>query len=173
MRGTHAFRDVVAPSAPLAPRHEVHLDVRDVRAPAHEVMPHQSVEIIRRRDARVDLVIGGLRLGAHGRRDLARGLGGAFERSAFGHVQDDLKLALVVEGQHFHLHPTEPDGGHREQQQRGDRAEEKPAPAGLGDHRPHEAPIQSREEILAVREVASRLRVRGALGEPRVLFAPA
>ena len=72
-----------------------------------KVMPHQSVEIEWRRHAGVNLVIGHFRFDADGGGDFARGLRGAFQRAAFGHVQDDLELALVVERQHLHLHPAE------------------------------------------------------------------
>jgi len=157
----------------LAFRQQIHLDVRDVRPVAHEVVPHQSVEIKRRRRAGVDLVIGDFRLGAHGGGNLARGLRGAFERAALGQVQDDLKLALVVERQHFHLHPAERDERHRAEQQRDDRSQEKPPPPGLGDHRSHHPAIQPREEILFVREVAGGLGGCGALGEFGIFFPPA
>ena len=93
------------------------MQVCDVRAAAHEVVAHQAVEIERRGDAGIDLVIGHLGLDAHDGSDFAGGLGGEFERAAFGHVQDDLKLALVVERQHLHLHPAEADGCHGRQQQ--------------------------------------------------------
>ncbi len=96
---------------------EIDLQVGDVRAAAHEVMAHQAVEIKGRGDAGIDLVIGHLRLDAHRGGDLARGLRGAFKRAAFGHVQDDLKLALVVEGQHFDFHPARAYRGHRGQEQ--------------------------------------------------------
>ncbi len=153
-------------------RDEVHLDVRDVRAAAQEVVAHEAVEIERRGDAGVDLVIGDLRFRADGGGDLARGLRGAFERAALGHVQDDLELALVVEGQHFHLHPAERDGRHREQQQRGDRAEKKPAPARLREQRSHHAAIEPGEEILRVREVAVRAGGRGAFGQSANISCP-
>ena len=68
-----ALRDVVALRAAFAFGKEIHLDVGDVRALAQEVMAHEAVEIIRRGDAGVDLVVGHFRLGAHGGGDLARG----------------------------------------------------------------------------------------------------
>ena len=77
-------------------------------------MPHESVEVERRGDAGVDLVVGHFRFDADGGGDFARGLRGAFERAALGHVEDDLELALVVERQHLHLHPAERDQRHRE-----------------------------------------------------------
>ena len=85
---------------------EVHLDVRDVRALAQKIMAHESVEIIWRGDAGVDLVIGHFRFRADGGGDFARGLRGAFERAALGHVQDHLELALVIEREHFHSSPS-------------------------------------------------------------------
>ena len=168
----HAFGDVVALRFALAFRHEVDLDVRDVRAAAHEVMPHQAVEIERRGDARVDLVIGDLRLGAHGGGDFARGLRGAFERAAFGHVQDDLELALVVERQHLHLHPAEPTVAMRASSSAVIEPRKSQRQRGLRDHRPHEAPIEPREEILLVREVAARLARARCLRSGGNTFCP-
>ena len=114
------FGNVVALGFALAPGHEVDLQIRDMGAAAHEVMAHQAVEVERGGDAGVNLVIGHLRLDADGGGNFAGGLGGAFEGAAFGHVEDDLELALVVEGQHLHLDPAEADGGHRGEQQKDD-----------------------------------------------------
>jgi hypothetical protein len=50
-RGRMRFGDVVALRLALVLGHEIHLDVRHVRAAPHEVMPHESVEIERRRHA--------------------------------------------------------------------------------------------------------------------------
>ncbi len=114
--GADPLRDIVALRAPFAFRKQVYLNVRDVRTLAEEVVPNESVEIVWRGNAGVDLVIGHFRFGADGGGDFARDLRGALERAAFGHVQDHLELALVIEGQHFHFHPAKPDQRHREQQ---------------------------------------------------------
>ena len=106
--------------------------------------------------SRVNLVIGDFRFGADSGGDFARGLGGAFERAAFGHVEDDLEFALVVERQHLHLHPADAHERHRAQQQAHDAGEEDPAPLALRDERAHEPAIEPREEILRM----LRMRVR-------------
>ena len=75
-----------------------------------------------------------------------------FERAAFGHVEDDLEFALVVERQHLDLHPADAHQRHRAEQQRHDGAEKNLTPAPLRDHRPHDAAINPGEEILLVLE---------------------
>ena len=100
-------------------------------APAHEVVAHQAIEVERGGDARINLVIRHFRLDAHGGGDLAGGLGGLLQRAAFGHVKDDLKFALVVEGQHLHLHPADAHQGHGRQQQHHD-AGQKGVAASVG-----------------------------------------
>ena len=61
-----ALGDVVALCFAFALADEVHLDVGDVRAAAHEIMAHEAVEIKRRRDSGIDLVVGDFRFVAHG-----------------------------------------------------------------------------------------------------------
>jgi hypothetical protein len=119
-----AFGDVVALGAARVFRGEVDLEIGDVGAAAHEIVPDQAVEIEGGGGADVDLVIGDLGFGADGGGDFAGDLGGQFEGAAFGHVEDDLELALVVEGQHLHLHPADADRGHRGEEQERDGAEE-------------------------------------------------
>ncbi len=60
--GPHPFGDVVALRLAFALVDEVDLEIGDVGAPAHEVMPHQPVEIERRRGADVNLIVRHLRL---------------------------------------------------------------------------------------------------------------
>ena len=127
----HAFGDVVALRACVRASQTRLIWISATFAPrAHEVMPHEPVEIERRSDAGIDLIVGDLRFGAHGGGDFARGLRGAFERAAFGHVEDDLELALVVERQHLHLHPADADQRPSRRSSSAEmRGEEKPAPA--------------------------------------------
>ena len=120
---------------------------------ASTAMADQAVEVEGGGHAGIDLVICHLRLGAHGGGDFARRLGGEFERAAFGHIQDDLELALVVEGQHFHLHPAQADGGQGGEQQDDNADQEGQPPAGFGDHRAHDAAVEAGEQILLVREM--------------------
>ena len=126
-----ALGDVMALGFALALGNEVDLQVGDVGAAAHEVVAHQAVEVEGGGDAGVNLVIRHLRLDAHGGGDFAGGLGGAFQRAAFGHVEDDLELALVVERQHLHLHPAEADRCHGGKEQNDDARQEGQPPAGL------------------------------------------
>ena len=125
---THPFGDVVALRPALALGQEVDLHVGNVRALPHEIMAHEAVEVERRSDAGINLVIGHLRFGAHGGGDFARGLRGALQRTAFRHVEDDLEFALVVERQHFHLHQADADQRHRSQQQHDETAEKNVTP---------------------------------------------
>ena len=61
----------------------------------------------------VDLIVGDLLLLADGGGDLPGDLRRAFQRAVLGHVEDDLQLALVVEGQHLHDHvPSRRNEGH-------------------------------------------------------------
>ncbi len=122
---THPLGDVVALRLAFVFRHEVDLQIRHVRATPHEVVAHEAVEIERRRDAGVNFVIRHLWFGADGGGDFPRGLRGAFQRTAFRHVQDDLKFALVVERQHFHLHPADINQRHGDEQQHDERRRER------------------------------------------------
>ena len=76
-------------------------------------------------DARVNLIVRHLRFDADGGGDFARALRGVFQRAAFGHVEDDLKLALVVERQHLDLHPADAHQRHGAEQQADDAREKK------------------------------------------------
>ena len=174
---SHALGDVVTLRLAFAFGYEVHLNVRDVRSAAHEVMPHQTVEVEWRRYARVNLIIRDLWLGANGGGDFTRGLRGAFEGAAFGHVEDNLELALVVERQHLHLHPADAHQRHRCEQQAHDAREKNPAPLRLGNHRPHETAIELGKKIfgmLGMQMDVSRFGgTRRAFHKPGILFAPA
>ena len=119
-------------------------------------MAHEPVEIERGRDPCIDLVVLDLRFVAHGFSHLQSSLGRSLQGAAFRHVQDDLKFALVVEGQHFHLHESDTHQRHRSEQEPDYRREECPAPAGVGKERPHDAAVKPREKILLVLEVGMR-----------------
>ena len=56
-RRSHGHGDCVTLSRPVTLRDEIHLDVGDVRARAHEVVANESVEVEWRRRARVYLVL--------------------------------------------------------------------------------------------------------------------
>src|SRR5581483_10394923 len=94
---TDPFGDIVALCLPLAFGHKINLQVSNVSSPTHEIMSYQAVEVERRGDTRINLVIRHLRLDPHRGPDLASSLCRLLQRTAFGHVKNDLKLALVVE----------------------------------------------------------------------------
>jgi hypothetical protein len=52
-----AFGDLVTLQTPLLLRDQVDLNVRDVRPPAEEVVPHQSVEIVGCGGSGIDLIV--------------------------------------------------------------------------------------------------------------------
>ncbi|GIX31689.1 MAG: hypothetical protein KatS3mg124_2161 [Porticoccaceae bacterium] len=143
-------------------------------AAAEEVVPDQTVEVEGGGGAHVDLVVGHLRFVADGGGDFPRRPGGALQRAALRHVEDDLELALVVEGQHLHLHPPERHGGHGEEQQHGDPRQEGVSPARVGDQRPHETAVQAGEQVLGMFGVRPGGRSGGrTLGQVPVFAAPA
>ena len=171
----HTFGDVMTLRLALMLADEVHLNVRDTGATAHEVVTHQAVEIVGRGDTGIDLVVGDFRLRADRRRHLPRHGSGLLQRSALRHVQDDLKLALVVKRQHLHLHPAEADRRHGPKQQHRDAHEEHPAPAGVMNQRAHHAAVQLGEEVLGVlrREMLVTVIHRDAFREFGILASPA
>ena len=73
------------------------LQVGDVGSLAHHVVPDQAVEVHRRGDPRVDLIVGDFRHRREVVADLTSEGRSAFERRALRGVDDDLKFALVVE----------------------------------------------------------------------------
>ena len=102
---------------------KIHLNVRHVGSAAHEVVTNKAIEIVGRSNTGIDLIIGHLRLRSDCGSHLTCHGCGLFQRRTFGHVQDDLEFTLVIEGQHFHFHPSESNRRHGAQQQRGDHKE--------------------------------------------------
>ena len=107
-------------------------------------MPHQPVEVVRARGARIHLVVGHLRLLAEVLPQLLRHARRLLQRGAVRHVDDHLELALVVEGQHLDLDQLERHQRAGEQQEHNHAAEEYPAPLSVGDQRVHDPAIQPR-----------------------------
>ncbi len=139
---THRDRDGVALSRAVALPHQVHLHIRHVWPAASEVVAHQSVEVERRRGARVHLRALHLGHTSQINRDLLAQRIRRFERRAFGKIEHHLKLALVVERQHLHLHRLHEHEPHREEQHREHAAVEH-APRGATIHeRHHDARIE-------------------------------
>ena len=113
---------------------EIDLQIALFRPVPEIVVAHQAVEIERRRRA-------GMGLDRHGFRDCGQPAGGfgehpvgAFQRGALGQVDNDLEFRLVVEGQEFHRHALEVEGGHRDQGEHAHRQEQDPGqPASRHD----------------------------------------
>ena len=149
-RRAHLERDLVALLVAVVLVDQVHLDVAHVVAAAQVVLPHQPVEIDRRRGARVHLVVGDLGSPRDLGREFVEHACGLLDRRALGHVEDDLELRLVVEGQHLHDHPLHDHEQHRDQD-RGERAEvelvavaARRIAAQQRRHEPLEEPVQAR-----------------------------
>ncbi len=66
------------------------------------VVPDQAVEIKRRCRADVGLIIADFRHRADVPSQRLGDAGGFFKRSALRHVDHQLNLALIIEGQHLH-----------------------------------------------------------------------
>ena len=96
---------------------QIHLDVSLVGLMPQEVMPHQSVEVVGAGRARVNLIIRDFGLLAKINTERLRNAGRLLQRSPVRHVNDDLELALVVEGQHLHSHPFQRHERNRREQQ--------------------------------------------------------
>ena len=123
---------------------QIYLDVRLVGLPAQEVMPHQPVEVVRPRGAGVDLVVHDFRLLAEITSQGLRDVRGLFQRRSVGHVDDDLELALVVEGQHLYAHPLQRNERDRPQGAARPRCPETAsAVEALQNQRIHEAAIEA------------------------------
>ena len=109
---TDTFCDGVAVGLAILFREQVHLNISDIGPAPVEIMADEPIEIVGRGRAGVDLIIGHLGLLRDRRGHLAGGAQGLLERRALGQIDDHLELALVVEGQHLHLHEADPDEGH-------------------------------------------------------------
>ena len=95
------------------PSAQVHLQVGEVRCAAQEVVPHQAVEVVRRRRAGVALHVDDARDRFSTSARASRRPRGLLERRALGHVDDHLELALVVERQHLDRDDAERHERHR------------------------------------------------------------
>ena len=172
----YAFGDVMALRFPVVLGDKIDLQVGHVRSAPHEIVADESVEIKGRRRSRVDLVVRDLRLLAHSGCDFACGLRGAFERTAFRHVQDDLEFAFVVEGQHLHLHPADGHRAHRREEKSANGSEEDSACSPAAYERSHNAAIQPREKVLLVLDTRMRsaaARSGSVCEKPPFTVAPA
>ena len=112
--------------------HEVHLQIAVFRLLPQVVLAHEAVEVDRGRGAGVGLVVGhfgdGRDVRAHRPQHGCRVL----DRSPGRHVDDDLQLRFVVEGQHLHHDPLEC----RKQRRQHDGEQDRRSRAGAGCARP-------------------------------------
>src|SRR5206468_689996 len=104
-----ALGDVVALQAAVGFADQVHLDVGDIGTSPQKIVAHEPVEVVRRGGSGVGLEVHYFRLLSDDSGQLAGNPRGLFEGCAFGHVDDDLELALVVERQHLHLDEADAD----------------------------------------------------------------
>src|SRR5580704_13963281 len=111
-------------------------------------MPYEPVEVVWPRGTRIDLVTDDFGLLAQIAAHSLCHPSGLFERRSVGHVDDDLKLTLVVEGKHFDLYPLERNEGPRRQQQHNNAAKKSPPPRRIPDQRIHQAAIEPRGPAL-------------------------
>ena len=128
---------------------QVDLEVGHVGGGAEKIVADEAVKIVGRGGAGVGLDVDDFGLMEGGAGESADCAGGLFERRAFGHVDDDLELAFVIEGEHLHFDKPDinkPAGG---QQQEGDGGEERPTDEGPMDERVHPSAVTAvRLEVL-------------------------
>src|SRR5579862_1993714 len=155
-----APRYLMTLSLTIMPRQQVHLNVRLIRLTAQKIMPHHAIEVIRTRCARINLVIRHFGLL---RKILSQGLrdaSGLLERRSVGHIDDDLELALVVEGQHLYANPFQRDERNCCQEEDDYAAKKNPASLGVENQRVHDVAIKTRSPALGfVMMVAAIARV--------------
>ena len=108
-------------------------------------MADEAVEVVGRRGAGVGLHVDDFGLIESGVGKGAGGAGGVFERRALGHVDDDLKLAFVVEGEHFDFNESDVYEGAGGEEHDGDGGEEGPAEEGLVDQFVHPTAVEDGE----------------------------
>ena len=138
-------RDVVARPLAFAARSQVDLEFAQFRRLAQVIVPHQSVEIERRRRAGIGLQRGDLR-------QLSRDLGrteqralGRFQARPFRQIDDDGDFGLVVERQQLDRHRLGREQRHRQQRRDADAEQEDPGRALAPNDRRGEAPVEPAE----------------------------
>ena len=149
--GAQPPRDGVALCGALFGRQQIHLEVRLVRLAAQVVMADQAVKVGRPRCARVDLIVLHLRLAAQVRAEGLRHARRLFEGCAIGHVDDDLELALVVEGQHLHQHRLQGHQQTSQQEKQRHYAEERPPIARGTQQGMHGPPVEAHQPTFLFR----------------------
>ncbi len=145
---SHAYGDFMALQRPPVFGQQVHLDIGHRRPAAHEIMTDQAVEIVGRCRADIDLVIGGRRVLADHLGHLEGDAAGLFEGRSFGHVENHLELALVVEGQHLDLDHAKIDHRKTGQQQQGDRGEKERSRSSAGKQGVHGPVVKPGQDVI-------------------------
>ena len=107
--------DGMALVAALVLVHQVHLDVADFAAGAQVILAHQAVEVDRGCRAGIRLVVGHFRYAGQVGAEFMQHGGSFLDWRAGRHIDNDLELGLVVEGQHFEQHQP---GGRQHQGKR-------------------------------------------------------
>src|SRR5215469_18882671 len=106
-------------------------------------MAHKAVEVVRTRGPRIDLVINNLRLLTQILSQCLSDVSCVFQRRAVRHINDDLKLALVVERQHLEAYPLQRHKGDRGEQQDRDPSKKHPAATRMKNQRAYHPTIQA------------------------------
>ena len=103
-----------------------------------------------RGDAGIYLVIDDVGLRAQTLSQCLRYPRSLLQRRAIGHINHDLKRALVVEGQHLHTNPLQRDERNRREQQNHCPTEKHPAAARMENQRVHDAAVEARGSSLGL-----------------------
>ena len=145
---------------------QVDLDISQVRPLTQIVMPDQPVKIKGAGRAAIDLIIGDLvdrgQVFAH----LHGGGGRLFQGGRFGQIDNDLKFALVVKGQHLDVNQSHPHQGAGQEQQTGHGREEEPARRRVMDQGVHGPPVETGTPVVRSVVVVSALPFRLVFDQP-------
>jgi len=146
--GADLLGDVVALEIAVALGQKVDLDVGHVGALAQEVVPHQAVEVVRRRRAGVRLQVHHLGVFQHLLGQAAGDHRGGLQGGPLGHVHDDLELALVVEGKHLDLDELDEDQSHRAEKEHDHHQQEAVPVRRTVEQVIHRPPVEPGEQVL-------------------------
>ncbi|MPL73164.1 hypothetical protein SDC9_18957 [bioreactor metagenome] len=164
---THIKGDLMRAAVAVGLVRQVDLYVALIRVFAQVVMPHQPVEVERRRGAGVGLHRDHLGQLRHHLGHLLRHRIRRLDRGALGQVDHHAQLRLVVEGQEFHRDVLGVEEPERAEAEHDRRDQEGPGGALGAQHRPRH-PLVERAQ-LAAGVMARPLGMRGHVGAPRDL----
>src|SRR5215472_3264184 len=106
-------------------------------------MAHKAVEVVRTGGPRINLIVHYLRLLAQILSQCLSDVSCLFQWRTVRHINDDLKLALVVERQHLEAYPLQGHKRNRGEQQDPDTSKKHPAATRIKDERVHHPAIQT------------------------------